>query len=1157
MGEGINEGNDKLTSIVRKEADNLSVKDDVLDNRFGWEVPPVKDGIPGAVARIVPPAKVYQKDGRVHIDGELSKSALIEALVKYKFSDSNAKLPNSNEWYNNFRVNGNRVTSTRVREDANVSDHNWSELLQTAEHIYHLNKLGHKEEGEVDFSKFNWNELIDIVEDVEFAGENGAYAQQLATDDNVKMKKPKKKRSQETSTPMAKTFDRIPDSSPALKFEDIDDELDSLMEDEPSQEAEPVQAVEQEQVYEQTVVQEEPAPEPQPVYEPAAQEPEAVPEEPIELTEADIVHDELEQKLEEPKVEELKPEEPKAIIAEEIYEPVTEPVEPISLSEDVLGPEQEQTPTEPLAMEDHNTQEYNVAELQRAFFAEGDTITSLAEAVKEIEEEKEDTQVDLKKQEAPAAEGGSMPRRGARFGAFTALTAFAAFSLSGGEIANDDIDPAAIFSNKKGEYTISLTLTPPEDGEEITEPEASHASLIPSLAAREEDIPITDDPEMQKREHIIPERIRNSYTPDHDADVAIATDENRRRATEGSMKVSPLVHKDTDDDIITAGPELTDAHKRAYARKIVRMAKRGYTLSKNKKYNSRRGLTNQRLVNKAVFTGSRRDNDRSNNYRRGKATPEQLDLANAWLLDYTGHGLDFFTQDRAGKFTADDIDFDNVGETGKNMLEWIVKKHKPGKQLVSKAAAKPKFRQKLPKRPKRVTVTRIKTGKTEKFRLQEEDGGYGHIVTHPLNFEEKRERAMVGLLQTIGREPDPHVPPAFAPPNGPKVLDNETQVKLSRLEKDHPDKIKEIQVMRDASRMAIGDNTCIGNYLKAELRTVEARCRYKLDNKQWNAEQLNEYISNNIQRLRNTCETYVNTKVPDKKNSNGESTRDILIKGNKEKLDHAEQDLRRMVGTSKEVALEQRIPEEPQEAGRSFRVEMSFEDNLDRIDSYIESEFDRKHDPNVPKAYAPPGGVNVLFKDVDMKIQDLKRKHPEKKDDLDKFRNDSWKKIWLHYNRPQKADASTTDTTTVAVDRSDLDFNTIVQARYARKRMSGQISSDFEMLRQLREYSIDNPTIDTVTDAYMKVQAVKQQEQKPEQSVTPQKQYTSEQKDIMATTLDEALDGSGGYQVSDVPTILKQMGIEAELTDAVHARAHVYKEKIMAKHRLNKAKKVA
>ncbi|MBW2997027.1 hypothetical protein KY349_01660, partial [Candidatus Woesearchaeota archaeon] len=157
MGEGINEGNDKLTSIVRKEADNLSVKDDVLDNRFGWEVPPVKDGIPGAVARIVPPAKVYQKDGKVHIDGELSKSALIEALVKYKFSDSNAKLPNSNEWYNNFRVNGKRVNSARVREDAHVSDQSWSEILQTAEHIYHLNKLGHKED--VNFSEFNWEEL--------------------------------------------------------------------------------------------------------------------------------------------------------------------------------------------------------------------------------------------------------------------------------------------------------------------------------------------------------------------------------------------------------------------------------------------------------------------------------------------------------------------------------------------------------------------------------------------------------------------------------------------------------------------------------------------------------------------------------------------------------------------------------------------------------------------------------------------------------------------------------------------------------------------------------------------------------------------------------------------------------------------------------------
>lgn len=1049
MNDRANEGEERLEQKVI-DMGRSDWTDELQKAGFAPERPPVDEEAEQKNQAMPDPdhIHIHSKEGILYAEGDISsgegRSAILEILLNYKHDIDSAM--HLSKMFGKIKVNGKDLTPTMIREIANLT---FKQARDDVNIIYPHLELAKKGLDRNYFSSQEWKELVaklsDPVARAEFQGEEGEYAQGLGR----KAPKPKyrtadhddKESNASSMQPQARTFEKSPEESADL--------MEKVREAKREQEDRPVPLERQ-------------------------------------VTKPNII---IDKSIHHPDEEDTKP------LEEEDTQPDLRPV----LLEDgqaqfsfMKGLKKEapaaegqyEQPYEPEAADDLQTafpfmMQYvldsdDTDKLNLNFNNWGDRMS--------FHEEVTPTEVAALTEQDTKQDAGRK-RSGFR-AALGAAAVLAMLTYSGNDVKKDRPRQSMIIPETEVE---TIYARPPTLDEFMTEEEdATSAGFWKSY-----------DDKLAEGFHNASLAFLGGDGRSRSAGTAIKTDDeddkfgeageeklstgNEIAAEDSGFKTSPSVHKkdySTEDDIIQATDDVPDNVKRQYLRAFVRgKVGRAVSLSRHARFNLPRWATGQMSLNAAFWKGTRVDDDRRNDYRSGHADEEQVSMAEAWLLDYTGHDIDHFKSIRDKGISMDDIDFSNLGPAGQALLERTGQaygkaepsrhvarterqKHarrKAGQRMDSQKTSKPGRSKPIlqPPTPRELAILRgqrppedLQREKASEPSAEQEQtvpaerqpkARYGITVHKPETFEEKRDDIMTGLLQRIATRPPENIPPSTFPTEGPKTLTSYADWRFERLQNEFPDRTADIENAKNAAYMAIGDTTCIGNYVEIQLNTLAERCKYRAGEGR-SEKEISEYGNNFLNSLRQTCTSYVNSKVPDIKNAKGESVRHYLIRANEQKIRNAQEDL--------EGALK--------------KLKVVREDEKDRISPLGENTYDDVSTEEVIQASL----ARQVMRGSLSEQEALAKAHEfyGLEDTTPDTMADSYMKVQ--------------DARNAEKEQAGLSFQDVVQARLARQVMKGSISEQEALSRATGFYGLEGTTPDSMADSYIKVQARKDQERK-------------------------------------------------------------------------------
>jgi len=1000
-----NEGEDTLVQIVRNGEDP---RDFLYRSGFGMEAPLVDDDISEKTTLPDPDRiRIYEEEGILHAEGSITndnaRAAILEILLNYKHTQDSAM--HLTKMVGRIKLNGKDLTPTMIREFANLS---FKQARDDVDLLYSHLGIGKNGIDNHYFNSKEWKELVaklsDPVARAEFQGEDGEYAQNL--EGNLIRTRPKANERHERnghSLSDAASFEKLPEESTEL--------LNAVR---------------------------------------AARNGNAIER---QVTEPNIIIDKS-----------LYRDDSASLDAASFEEEDTQPdIRPVrgedgqmqfyfmkGMKNDSLDFEED---TEEFAVQWHEQLELpfgKVDELHKGFNNWGDTITDFVSAC--------------------SGEDAGPKRPGGFKAALGAMAILAVLSYSGNDRHDTKQRDTIIIPESQVE---TIYVKPPTLDEFVTKgAEASgsgfwekfddkmadgfHKASLAFLGGDGNGLPINA-----------------AAKPEDKKDVVQGTQDS-------DFNNSPTVQKKHDDMIHAA--DVPDKVKRQYLRAFVRgKVGRSVSLSKNKRLNLHNWATGQMAINAAHWKGTRVDGDRRNDYRRGEATEEQASMAEAWLLDYTGNDLDHFMSKRGRGIGPEDVDFANLGPNGQKLLDRMergystpapavkhvakVRKHKKLRspvvrkkhKTVKKPVLQPPTKEELARMARSDRPEKAEP-ETKVFEPPVEIEGpapsYGFKVHKPETFEEKRDYIMTNLLQRIAAKPSEHAPISTFLLDGPVTLTEHVDWRFEMLHEEFPDKGKEISDAKKAAFMAIGDTTCIGNYVEIQLRTLEERCKYRIKEGR-EPNDITEYKKNFLDGLSHTCRSYVNRKVPDVKNANGESVRDYLIKGNEEKLREAGKSLDIMIDKSK-VVKEDVLKTKKHKKQRRARRECGPEE----ICPFTQNLYNDLSTQDVLEASLARQVMGGSLSEQDALVKagefyNLEGVTPESM-------ADSYLKVQNIRNAEKEF--------------HDVTLRDVIRASLARQVMNGSISEEAALEKGRDFYGFEDITAEAMADSYVKVQYKKQRD---------------------------------------------------------------------------------
>lgn len=1014
-----NEGEDMLTDLVRDSSD--WARGMITGAGFGLEMPLVDDEVHEKAALQNPHRiRIYEEEGILHAEGSLTndnaRAAILEILLNYKHTQDSAL--HLTKMIGKIKLNGKDLSPATIRELGNLS---FKQARDDVDLIYSYLDIGKKGIDPHYFGSSEWTDFVrklsDPVERAKFQGEEGEYAQNL--NGGLIRTKPKAAERHERngcSLSDAACFEKLPEESVGL--------LKAVR-----------KARREQHVTEPNVV--------------------------VDKAVIEDYNDSIDAKP----------------MEEERTQPDLRPVfeedgqSQFHFMKGLKKAKQETDETLTTEVEEDHDQlifpfdktayeERKLEELQNSFFNWGDRMSFNSEVTPHevmalVSTERE--------------ESGIRQRRGGFKTALGAAALLAILSYSGNDRYDTKQRNTIIIPESQVE---TIYVKPPTLDEFVTKgAEASGSGFWEKF-----------DDKIADGFHKASLAFLGGDGNDLPINAAVKPEDNKtvvQGTQDGNFNKSPTVQKKHDDTIHAV--DVPDKVKRQYLRAFVRgKVGRSVSLSKNRRLNLRNWATGQMAINAAHWKGTRVDGDRRNDYQHGEATEEQASMAEAWLLDYTGNDLDHFMANRAKGVGPDDIDFANLGPNGQKLLgrlergystpapaaRHITKIKRPKKH---KVASKRRTAHKKPvlQPPTKEELARMaRSDKPEKaepetkvfeppVELEGPSPSYRPKVHAPKTFEQKRDDIMTELLQMIAAKPSPYIPLANYPLDGPISLTAQVDWRFGMLQKEFPDKTEEITKAKEAAFMAIGDTTCIGNYVNIQLRTLEERCRYRIK-KGKDPEDVSEYKRNFLHKLGQTCRSYVNRKVPDIKNAKGESVRDYLINGNEQKLMDADKDLNIMIEKSKVVKKDTPVGQKNFKKQRRAKREYSH-DEICPFTQNLYKDLSTQEVIEASLARQVMGG-SLSEQDALAKAQEFYG--------LQGVTPDSMADSYLKVQNVRNAEK----------EFHNVTLRDVIRASLARQVMNGSISEKAALEKGRDFYGFDDITAESMAHSYMKVQHKKQNE---------------------------------------------------------------------------------